>query len=291
MAGMRDIKRRIKSVQSTQKITKAMKMVSAAKLRKSQEKVNMARAYTTKLVEVTGRLLEASSLEHPLLKNSFDESKGKKKVAFVVLTGDRGLCGGYNANIVRLTEQTAKNLSDKEEAVLITIGKKGRDYLRKRENPVIREYIDLGDEPNYIQARELAKEIAEMYTSGQVHEVRLVYTRFYSAIRHNPVVEQLLPLTGEQTKENNQHEIDYIYEPEQEALLASLLPRYYENLVYHALVEGKASEHGARMTAMESASDNAAEIIQKLLLSFNRARQAAITNEISEIVAGASALG
>ncbi|WP_227762532.1 ATP synthase F1 subunit gamma [Zhaonella formicivorans] len=283
MPGMRDIKRRIRSIESTQKITKAMKMVAAAKLRKSQNKVVSARPYSAKLQEVLGRLVHGSEdYSHPLL-----DSRETSRVGYVVITADRGLCGGYNANLIRLTESLIRE-NDKE-SVIIAVGKKGRDYFRRRGYTLLREYLDLGDDPNYIQARELARELAQIYISGEVQELNLVYTKFYSAIRQQPLTERLLPVTKVEKKENSA-EVDYIYEPSAKEVLHTLLPRYLETLIYKALLEAKASEHGARMTAMDAASDNAGEMIQKLTLSFNRARQAAITREITEIVGGAAAL-
>ncbi|NLL18609.1 MAG: F0F1 ATP synthase subunit gamma [Clostridia bacterium] len=285
MAGMRDIKRRIRSIQSTQHITKAMKTVSAAKLRKTQAKVIAARPYSDKLAEVLGRLLaDVGQYEHPLLA-----TKEGNRVAYVVLTGERGFAGGYNTNVARLTEATIKE-NPQEDAVIIPVGRKGRDYFRRRGGNILREYLDIGDDPHYIQARELARELAALFEQGEVDKIYLVYTRFYSAIRHKPVVQQLLPVTAAPKEEEKAEEIEYLYEPMKEGVLDTLVPRYLEVQMYRALLEAKTSEHGARMTAMESASDNAAEMIDKLTLSFNRARQAAITNEISEIVGGAAAL-
>lgn len=280
---MRDIKRRIRSIQSTQKITKAMKMVAAAKLRKTQGKVLAARPYAAKLQEVITRLAEGyRDEEHPLLAR-----RQEGAIAYVVFTGDRGLCGGYNANVIRFTESLIRESG--EESVIVVVGKKAREYFRRRKYKILREYVDLGDDPHYTQARELAKELVNLYLEGQIRELNLVYSRFYSAIRQQPLKETLLPIAGVEGEEKPK-EIDYIYEPAPKELLHILLPRYLETLVYRALLEAKTSEHGARMTAMDSASDNASEMIRQLTITFNRARQAAITTEISEIVAGASAL-
>ncbi|MDS1030332.1 ATP synthase F1 subunit gamma [Bacillota bacterium LX-D] len=289
MPGMRDIKRRIRSIQSTQKITKAMKMVAASKLRRSQVKVVEARPYSSKLQEVLGRLVNASEgYSHPLL-----EKKDSNKVGYLVITADRGSCGGYNANILRMVD--ASNSDRKDQCEIIAVGKKSLDYLRRRGYNIIREYVDIGDEPNYIQARELAKEVAEIYLSGKISELHLVYTKFYSAIKQQPLDEVLLPIAGadveQKSEENsNTYQAEYIYEPSAAAVLDTLLPRYLETLIYKALLESKASEQGARMTAMDAATNNAGEMIQKLTLTFNRARQAAITREITEIVSGAAAL-
>lgn len=285
MSGMRDIKRRIRSIQSTQQITKAMETVSAAKLRKAQSKAVSARPYADKLAQVLQRLVaEMGDYEHPLLTK-----KEGNRVAYVVLTGDRGLAGGYNTNVAKLAE-TAMMQKTEETPVVIAAGRKGRDYLRRGAWKIMREYIDLGDDPHYIQGRELARELADLYQQGEVDKIYLVYTHFYSVIRHEPVLEQLLPVAAPADQEKVDTEIEYTYEPAKEEVLNTLIPRYLEVLVYKALLESKASEHGARMTAMAAASDNAGDMISDLTLSFNRARQAAITREISEIVGGAAAL-
>ncbi len=287
MPGMRDIKRRIRSIKSTQQITKAMKMVAAAKLRKSQEKVVAARPYANKLRQVMERLVAgAAGLQHPLL-----EVRPRQRVGFVVLTADRGLCGGYNANIIRLTEQALRE--EAAETALVPVGRKGRDYIRRRRYQMVQEYTDLGDNPNFIQAREIARRVMQLYQEGVFDEVNLVYTEFLSAIRQQPTMVRLLPIQPPPDPGADQPAADsaeYIYEPSPAGVLATLLPRYVETQLYRALLEAKASEHGARMTAMGSASDNAAEMIDKLTLSFNRARQAAITKEILEVVSGAEAL-
>lgn len=285
MPGMRDIKRRIRSIESTEQITKAMKTVAAAKLRKTQGQVTEARPYVNKLMEVLGRLLsDVGNYQHELLT-----AKEGNRVAYVVFTGDRGLAGGYNINVVKETENAVAS-NEEENPLIIAAGRKGRDYFRRRNWQILREYLDIGDEPHYIQARELARELAELYTSGEVDKIYLVYTRFYSAIRHEPTVQQFLPVLATIPQEEPEEELEYIYEPAKEGVLDSLVPRYLEVIMYRALLEAKASEHGARMTAMDAASDNANEMIDQLTLSFNRARQAAITREISEIVGGAAAL-
>ncbi|MHB1125890.1 MAG: ATP synthase F1 subunit gamma [Bacillota bacterium] len=286
MPGVRDIRRRIRSIQSTQQITKAMKMVAAAKLRKAQSKVVAARPYSVKLEDVLGRLVASQEItEHPLLSN-----REIKRVGYVVITGDRGLCGGYNANIIRLTEQQLR-ISERETA-LVAVGRKGRDYFRRRGVLIQEEYTDLGDDLNYVQARELARRLMDMFERGIFDEINLVYTRFISAIQQRPLIKRLLPVLPPQNEgeKAKKVEIEYIYEPTPQGVLDTLLPRYVETQVYHALMEAKASEQGARMTAMGSATDNASDIIDRLTLFYNRARQAAITKEISEIVGGAEAL-
>lgn len=281
MAGMKEIKRRIKSIKSTQQITKAMKMVAAAKLRQTQANVFEARPYAEKLTGVLGRAAAQNDFPHPLL-----EAREVKKVGYVVVTGDRGLCGGFNANTIRLTENEMKNHS--AEKVIFAIGKKGRDYFKRRNFNIIEEYINIGDNPIYMQGKELAKRIIALYENGEFDEVYLVYTQFITAMTQRPMSVKILPVEPPVGEEGTK--VDYIYEPSAAGVLNTLLPRYVETLVYRALIESKTSEHGARMTAMSSATDNAADMIAKMTLLFNRARQAAITREISEIVAGANAL-
>ncbi|MBS3970201.1 MAG: F0F1 ATP synthase subunit gamma [Clostridia bacterium] len=283
MAGMRDIKRRIRSVKNTQQITRAMKMVAAAKLRKAQASVIAARPYSNKLSEVMGRLSSAqSSFSHPLL-----EERTEGKIGFVVISADRGLCGGYNQNILRFARNKIDSMG--EDVSLICVGRKTRDFFARRNYNIKEYYTDLGDLPDYIQGRELAREIMKMYNTREFKKLYLVYTEFGSAISYKSKMIPLLPVSPEVDKGDKQ-EIEYIYEPSSEEVLGTLLPRYVEINVFRALLEAKASEHGARMTAMSSATDNAGELIDKLVLSYNRARQAAITKEISEIVGGAAAL-
>jgi len=278
----RDIKRRIRSIKSTQKITKAMEMVAAANLRRAQEKVIASRPYAAKLGEVLGRLVKgAGDFQHPLLAVP-DEGK----IGYVVITGDRGLAGGYNVNILRLAKEHVD--ASEEEIDLFTLGKKGRDYFRFRGYPLIKSYTDIGDIPTFIQAQELSRELVELFSNGSFREVHLFYNRFISPIQQKPSSLQLLPI--ETADEDDSGEAEYIFEPSSADVLGILLPKYVEIQVYQALLEAKASEHGARMTAMGSATDNAQEIIEKLTLMYNRARQAAITKEISEIVGGAEAL-
>lgn len=282
MPSMRDLKRRIRSIKSTQHITRAMKMIAAVKLRRSQSQVTAARPYTFKLEEVIGRLIGAVDPEtQPLAA-----PREIKKVAYVLLTSDRGQAGGYNANLIRLTEERLR--LEEHPSTIVAVGRKGRDFFRRRQVEMAASFTELGDLPDLTQARELARQLMEMYLSGSVDELHLVYSRFYSAIRYVPLVEKLLPLAPREGEAGAAG--DYIYEPSPENVLQSLLPRYCEIKVYQALLEAKASEHGARMTAMDSATKNAGEMIDEFTLSFNRARQAAITREITEVVAGADAL-
>ncbi|NLW06638.1 MAG: F0F1 ATP synthase subunit gamma [Clostridia bacterium] len=282
MACMRDLKRRIRSISNIQHITRAMKMVAASKLRRAQINVTATRPYTYKLEEVIGRLIATVDPEtQPLMA-----PREVKKVGYVLLTSDRGLAGGYNASLIRLTDEHLQ--AQKHATTLVAVGRKGRDYFRRRQVEIAASYTELGDIPDMFQARELARQLMDLYLSGAVDELHLVYSRFYSAIRNVPRVEQLLPLAPRKGEAGAEGE--YIYEPSPEIVLRSLLPRYCEIKVYQALLEAKASEHGARMTAMDNATKNAGEMIDMFTLSFNRARQAAITREITEVVAGADAL-
>ncbi len=280
MPSMRDIKRRIKSVKSTQQITKAMKMVAAAKLRRAQERVLQARPYTKELTQTLGRLVAvATDLTNPLL-----EVREAQSIGYVVITADRGLCGGFNANTLRKANTEIKALGN---VSLVTVGRKSRDFFKRQGRPIKNEFVGLGESIDFAIAKEIANEVMDLYIRGEFDEVYLVYTEFISAMTQTPTTIKLLPV---QTPEDSEPTIDYIYEPSAEAVIDVLLPKYVETTVFRALLESKASEHGARMTAMGSATENAKEMIDKLTLSFNRARQGAITREISEIVGGAAAL-
>jgi len=280
VAGVRDIRRRIRSVRNMQQITKAMKMVSAAKLRKAQQKLNAARPYAHQLQGVLGRLAQVQMDEvHPLLKK-----RPVQKVVYVVITSDRGLCGGYNSNLIRKTVGLIAETP--QEVKLVTVGRKGRDYFRRGKIEFLAEFVALGDDPSYNQAKEIAQKVVRLYEQGEADEVYLMYTEFVSAINARPTQVKLLPIEKPEGKQSKQ----YIFEPSPEEILANLLPKYVETQIFRSILEGKASEQGARMTAMSSATDNAKDMIDRLSLIMNRARQAAITKEISEIVGGAAAL-
>jgi len=283
MASARDLRRRIKSIKSTQQITKAMKMVAAAKLRKAQERVIAARPFAGKIQEVLARLTSANSgVKHPLL-----EVREPNNICYVLITADRGLCGGYNANILRLNAGLLYN----RPGSVVAIGRKGRDFFRRRGVDIKTEFVGLGEDIPFGVAKEIGQTVVDYYVKGIFDEVHLVFTEFKSAMTQKPTTMKLLPIEPPPPVEGEKSlQIDYIYEPDPEQLLAELLPKYIETTIYRALLEAKASEHGARMTAMGSATDNAAEMIDKLTLSLNRARRAAITKEISEIVGGANAL-
>lgn len=280
MAGAQDIRRRIRSVRNMQQITKAMKMVSAAKLRKAQLKLNAARPYARQLQGVLERLAQAPvETIHPLLKK-----RPVQKVVYVLITSDRGLCGGYNANLIRKTSGLIAETQ--QEVKLVTVGRKGRDFFRRGKIEFLAEFTGLGDDPSYNQAKEVAQEVVHLYEQGEADEVYLLYTEFVTAMTQRPAQLKLLPIEQPEGKQGRQ----YIFEPSAEEILNSLLPKYIETQIFRTILEGKASEQGARMTAMSSATDNAKDMIDRLSLAMNRARQAAITTEISEIVSGAAAL-
>ena len=282
--GMRDIKRQIKSIQNTKQITKAMEMIAAARLKRAQDAAQSARPYAEKLREVIGAIAAAGGASHPML-----EKRPIKRTGYIVITSDRGLAGGYNANLLRKVLLTIreKHKSNPDEFMVFVIGRKGRDFLRRRNIPVAFDKTGLADFPRFSDIKEVAANAVKAYEDGTIDELVLVYNEFISAIAQRPVDKVLLPL-GE-TDQKGGATATYEFEPSPEAVLQHILPRYAETLVYSAVLEGKASEFGARMTAMSSATKNATKFINSLTLQYNRARQASITQEITEIVAGANA--
>jgi len=281
--GMRDIKRQIKSVQNTKQITKAMEMVAAAKLRRAQEKAEAARPYADKLKEVvSGIAAGTKGIKHPMLQN-----REVKKTGYLVITSDRGLCGGSNTNVIRTVMNTIReNHKSSDEYSLFVIGRKGRDYFRRRELPVVQEVTELSDSPSFSDVKTVASKAVQFFEDGKYDVLYIVYNEFVNALTQVPMKKQLLPL--------DEMKVDgavssYEYEPSAEEVLNVLLPKYAETLIYSAVLDAKASELGAKMTAMGSATKNATKMINELTLTYNRARQAAITQEISEIVAGANA--
>jgi len=280
VAGVRDIRRRIRSVSNMQQITKAMKMVAAAKLRRAQEKVIASRPYVKHIQDVLSRLVQAQTdLSHPLL-----EKRPVKKIGYILVTSDRGLCGGFNANLIRLTRSVLDEQN--AETRLVAVGRKGSDYFGRRKVEIISRFTGLGDSPDFNQARQIAGEIIGLYTSGELDEVFLVYSKFISVLTQEPTLAKILPIEPSEEEAGRQ----YLFEPSPEQMIERLLPNYLESQIFSALLESKASEMGSKMTAMDSATENAKEMIDKLTLAMNRARQAAITKEISEIVGGAAAL-
>jgi len=286
-AGVREFKRRIRSVQNTQKITKAMKMVAAAKLRRAQEAAEDSRPYTETLQGTLARLAGLSTdVEHPLLKKRSEVTK----VGYIVVTADRGLCGGYNTNIIRACTDDIAADERKPSKGIIAVGRKARDFFRKR-GGLEAEFVNLGDKISYADAREIAQYVMNAYENEEFDEIYIVYAKFINALRQVPTLIKLLPIEPpEAVATEDKINVEYIYEPSAEEILVNLLPRYVGSQIYHAMLEGKASEHGARMTAMGNASENAGEIIDNLTLKMNKVRQAAITDEILDIVGGAEAL-
>ncbi|MDO7906525.1 ATP synthase F1 subunit gamma [Paenibacillus sp. JX-17] len=283
--GMREIKRQIKSVQNTRQITKAMEMVAAAKLRRAQEKAEAARPYSEKLKEVVESIATGTrGIKHPML-----ESRPVKKTAYLVITSDRGLAGGYNSNILRLVTATiAERHKSNDEFTLFIIGRKGRDYFTRRGYPIAETVTELSDTPAFADIKSIAHKAVEGFELSQFDELYVCYNRFVNALTQIPEVDQLLPMVKPEAASTAQA-ASYEYEPSPESVLEVLLPRYAETLIYGALLNGKASELGAKMTAMGAATKNASKMINDLTLTYNRARQAAITQEITEIVAGANA--
>ncbi|MCQ4088125.1 ATP synthase F1 subunit gamma [Saccharibacillus sp. JS10] len=281
--GIREIKRQIKSTQNTRQITRAMEMVAAAKLRRAQEKTEAARPYSEKLREVVASIASASAgISHPML-----EKRTAKKTAYLVITSDRGLAGGYNANILRrVSNELRDRHSSPDEYVLYVIGRKGRDYFRRRGIEMAEVVTELSDSPSFADIKTIATRAVQDYELGKTDALYLCYNQFVNALTQIPQVEGLLPMEPVSFEGTLQ---SYEFEPSAEAVLSELLPRYAETLIYKAVLEGKASELGAKMTAMGSATKNASKLINEYTLTYNRARQAAITQEITEIVAGASA--
>lgn len=287
MANLKSIKKRIVSVKNTRQITKAMKMVSAAKLRRAQENVVAARPYARKLSEVLQRLAQSQDGDgHPLLEKRISE-----KALVILVTSDRGLCGGFNANISKVAERFIKeHKGEYTEISLLTIGRKGYEFLKNRQT-IRKNYTGVLSTLNYQTAAMLAQEVIAGYLAGDYDEVFLYYNAFRSVMSQDITLQQLLPITPpEAVGEEAAPPPEYIYEPSKAALLAELLPKYIEVTMFKAMLESVASEHGARMTAMDSASKNATEMIGKLTLIYNRARQAAITTELMEIISGSESI-
>ncbi len=291
MPSLRDIKRRISSVQSTRQITRTMEMVATAKIKKAQERIESARPYALSMMEVLGNVARyVQGATHPLL----EEHPERKRVAIITLTSDRGLCGAFNANILRLTEGLVRDAEQQgAEAEIIAVGKKALSYLKYRGVQPVAEYRDISDKPTFAHARSIAAHVIPAYAEGRIDAAYVVFNRFKNVAEQKAEVHQLLPIERRVVEEEEDvlgPKPEYLFEPSPAAVLEKLLPMYVETLIYRALLESAASEQGARRVAMKSATDNAGEIITTLTRSYNRARQASITNEIAEIVGGAAAL-
>ncbi len=287
MPSLRDIKRKITSVKKTQQITKAMKMVAAAKLRRAQERVIAARPYSRKMLAVIANLAgRVERAQHPLLAK-----REPKRVKLLVLTSDRGLCGAYNTNILRKAVEAVRNFkAEGKEVSINVVGRKGRDFFRKRSAYTLgKVWSDFGT-IDYDKAADVGKNIVERFTAAETDEVYLLYNEFKSVIQQKVTLEKLLPVEPPAEQDPFMAAVDYLYEPSPEAILSSILSKHIEVQVYRSLLESQASEMGARMTAMDSATRNARDMIDRLTLKYNKQRQAAITKEISEIVGGAEAL-
>lgn len=285
MAKAQDIKRRIKSISNTMQLTRAMKMVSSAKLRRAQRRILAARPYSDRTLAILRSVAARANPElNPLL-----QSHGNDRVEIVVLTGDKGLCGAFNANIVRRAHELVKELGRRDVRVT-AIGRRGRDYFNRIGANVIGNWVDVFRDVQFALAAEIADGLIERYTHREVDEIYLAFNGFKSALQADVTVVRLLPIEP-LTLEDQGVQEDYIYEPAPQELLASLLPHYVQQLVFRALLESVAAEHAARMTAMENATKNAGELIDSLTLTMNRVRQASITTEIIEVVSGAEALG
>ncbi len=288
MASGKEIRTKIKSVQNTRKITKAMEMVAASKMRKAQERMKAARPYGEKIRRLAANLSHANSeYKHPFLK----KGEELKRVGLVVITTDKGLCGGLNTNVLRICLNQFKEWEGKgvSDIRVTAIGSKGLGFMQRLGAKVVSNVTHLGDTPYLDKMIGPVKVMLDAFHAGELDAVYITYTRFINTMKQEPVFEQLLPLSGEQLRPT-EHGWDYIYEPDARAVIDDLLVRYVEALVYQSVTENIASEQSARMVAMKAASDNAGTVIDELQLVYNKTRQAAITKEISEIVAGAAAV-
>ena len=287
MANLRAIRKRISSVKSTQQITRAMKMVSAAKLRRAQDGINAARPYARKMREVVTAVAgRAGADAHPLLT-----SREAKKLALLVVTSDRGLCGSFNSGLTRAVYRFLnEHRGEYEEITLFVVGRTGRDFFRRREIPIRKELLGVLGSVSRHHAETIANDLVGGFLSGEFDEVQIAFNEFRSAISQVVRFEKMFPIALETSEKSAVDEVDYLYEPSREVILATLLPKYVETMIFRVLLESVAGEHGARMTAMDSATNNSVDMIARLTLQMNRARQATITTELTEIVSGAEAL-
>jgi len=287
MAGSKEIRTKIKSVENTRKITKAMEMVAASKMRKAQERMRHARPYAEKIRNVAAHLSHAhTEYKHPFVV----KREQVANVGLIVVSSDKGLCGGLNTNVLRMAINQMKSWESEKRGVYVTaIGNKGLGFMGRVGAKVKSHVAGLGDAPHMEKLIGPIKVMLDAYIAGEIDQLNICYTRFINTMKQEPVIEQLLPLTGDQMGSATGY-WDYIYEPEAPEVINELMVRYIESLVFHAVAENMASEQSARMVAMKSASDNAKNVIGELKLVYNKARQAAITKEISEIVGGAAAV-
>jgi F-type H+-transporting ATPase subunit gamma len=288
MAAGKEIRGKIKSVENTKKITKAMEMVAASKMRKAQDRMRAARPYAEKVRQITGNLSKAN----PEYTHAFMQSNDATSAGFVVVTTDKGLCGGLNTNVLRSVTNQLKDLQAKgQSAQVVAIGNKGLGFMNRVGAKVVSSVTGLGDTPHLEKLIGPVKVLLDAYTEGRINAVYLCYTKFINTMKQESVVEQLLPLSAAELQEGSKGgDWDYIYEPDAKSVIDDLLLRYVEALVYQAVAENMASEQSARMVAMKAATDNAGNVISELKLVYNKTRQAGITKELSEIVAGAAAV-
>ncbi len=288
MAGSKEIRTKIKSVENTRKITRAMEMVAASKMRKAQERMRAARPYAEKIRQVASHLSRANpEYKHPFLV----KREAIKNVGVIVVTSDKGLCGGLNTNILRMVVGRMKEWEGQGQGINVcAIGNKGFGFMSRIGASVTSHLTGLGDTPHIERLIGAVKVMLDSYVAGEIDAIYLSYNGFINTMKQEPTIDQLLPLTGESLETTNGVTWDYIYEPDAKAVVDELLVRYIESLVYNAVTENQASEQSARMVAMKAASDNAKSVIGELKLIYNKARQAAITKEISEIVGGAAAV-
>jgi F-type H+-transporting ATPase subunit gamma len=294
MAGMKEIRGKIKSVQNTRKITKAMEMVAASKMRRAQERMRAARPYADKVRDIAAHMSRSNpEYRHPFMVSN----EGAKMAGMILVTTDKGLCGGMNTNVLRASLQKFKELEGQGKTIEATaIGTKGLGFLNRLRAKVVSNVVHLGDTPHLEKLIGAVKVQLDMYSEGKISAVYLAYTRFVNTMKQEAVIEQLLPLSADQFERTDDEGTvpstswDYIYEPDAQAVVDELLVRYVEALVYQAVAENMASEQSARMVAMKAASDNAKTVINELQLVYNKSRQAAITKELSEIVGGAAAV-
>ncbi len=286
MAAGKEIRGKIKSVENTKKITKAMEMVAASKMRKAQDRMRAARPYSDKVRNIAANLSQA----HPEYVHPFMQPNDGKATGFVVVTTDKGLCGGMNTNVLRaVTGKLREAQAAGQQVQAVAIGNKGLGFLGRIGAPVVSQLTQLGDQPHLEKLIGPVKVLLDAYAEGKVNAVYLCYTKFINTMRQEAVIEQLLPLTKLEA-DKGEHDWDYLYEPDAQTVIDDLLVRYVEALVYQAVAENMASEQSARMVAMKAATDNAGNVISELKLVYNKTRQAAITKELSEIVAGAAAV-
>ena len=289
MAGSREIRNKIKSVQNTRKITKAMEMVAASKMRKAQDRMRHARPFGDKLRNIAAHLAHANpEYRHPFLV----KRETMRAAGVILVTTDKGLCGGLNTNVLRMVTQRMKEFDTQGVKLQVTaIGNKGLGFMQRINAKVVSQLTQLGDTPHLEKLIGPLKVQLDAYSNGEIDAVYLAYNRFINTMKQEPVIEQLLPLDPSRLEETSrEYSWDYLYEPDAQSVLDELLVRYVEALIYQAVAENMASEQSARMVAMKSASDNAKKVIGDLQLSYNKARQAAITKELSEIVSGAAAV-